>query len=133
MTSSRHTKYVDAVIAALARLGHATNAELHAAVKGEYPEVSATTIHRVTTRLKERGRIGCAPKPLTGAERYDINPEPHHHFVCQSCGGVCDIADTVEARAVMEQLKTLSGHCELAGSLTMQGECKGCVKGGHDE
>jgi Fur family peroxide stress response transcriptional regulator len=27
----------------------------------------------------------------TGAVRYDGNPAPHHHFNCETCGGIMDV------------------------------------------
>lgn len=127
-TTSRQTKYVQAVYDALQALGHATNLELLLEVQETYPEVSATTIHRVSGRLKARGIIGFAPKPANGSERYDVNLESHHHFMCMKCGRLCDVPDTPDARMAIGQLKKLSGECAIAGSLTMQGTCKQCVK-----
>ena len=127
-TVSRQTKYAAIVIDALAEQTHATNAELLEVAQRAYPEVSATTIHRVTARLKERGLIGCAPKTMSGAERYDIRTDPHHHFMCQACGAVCDMPDTDELGSILRKLQTLSEECELAGMMTLQGVCKKCTK-----
>lgn len=127
-TTSRQTKYATAVLSALRGLKHATNLDLLEEIRKSYPAVSATTIHRVTARLKDRGVIGCAPKSADGSERYDINPIPHHHFVCTSCSRICDVPETAEARDVIRQLKNISKECALAGTLTMQGICKRCVK-----
>lgn len=127
ITTARQTKYATAVFKALQNLEHATNLELLQKVQELYPEVSVTTIHRVTARLKERGIIGCAPKPTSGAERYDINPMPHHHFMCVSCGRICDVPVTPEASVIINQLKGISQDCALAGTLTMQGVCRRCV------
>lgn len=126
---NRQTRYVGAVIEALTTLGHATNLELLGEVQKAYPGVSATTIHRVTARLKERGVIASAPKARDGSERYDITAEDHHHFVCNQCGRVCDVANTEESREVIARLKQLSGECAIAGSLTMEGTCKYCTGG----
>lgn len=125
-TTGRQTKYATAVYAALEKAKHATNAQILESVRQRYPEVSATTIHRVTHRLKERGIIGCAPKPTNGSERYDIKPSPHHHFMCITCSGICDVPETEQARQVIEQLKELSGECAIAGTLTLRGVCKKC-------
>lgn len=125
--TSRQTKYATIVFDTLKDLKHATNAQILTSVQQVYPEVSATTIHRVTARLKSRGVIGCAPKPTDGSERYDITPQPHHHFMCVKCSGICDVPETKEARLVIEQLKELSGECALAGTLTLRGVCKKCV------
>ena len=125
---NRQTKYVAAVVDALAELGHATNAQIHELVQKEYPEVSATTIHRVTSRLKKRGLIGCAPKTSDGSERYDISTDPHHHFMCTACDNVCDFPDSHKAQILIAELKELSEECALAGRLTLSGVCEKCSK-----
>lgn len=127
-TASRQTKYVTAVYDALKELKHATNLEILESIKETYPEVSATTVHRVTVRLKQRGLIGCAPKPANGSERYDITTEPHHHFMCGTCSRVCDVPTTEAASRVIQQLKELSDECALAGTMTLGGVCKTCKK-----
>lgn len=123
---ARQTKYVTAVYEVLRELNHATNLELLQHVQLIYPEVSATTIHRVTARLKERGIIGRAPKPADGSERYDISTAPHHHFMCSNCSGICDMPETEEASRVVSQLKNLSRQCAFAGTLTLSGICIKC-------
>ncbi|MDL2363185.1 MAG: transcriptional repressor [Patescibacteria group bacterium] len=125
--TARQTKYVTAVCQLLQAVRHATNLEILQKVQEVYPDVSATTIHRISARLKERGVIGFAPKTTNGSERYDANPTPHHHFMCVSCNRVCDVPDAPEARAVLRQLKALSKDCAIAGTMTMQGVCKLCA------
>ena len=131
-TAPRQTKYVDAVQETLTALGHATNQELLQVLRARYPEVSATTVHRVTARLWKHGLVGRAPKAADGSERYDTNSLLHHHFMCTVCNRVCDVPATPAAQAVVEQLKALSGECALASTLSMQGICKKC-KGLTDE
>lgn len=126
---TRQTKYAKEVYGALSLLQHATNLEIQNEVRKIFPEVSATTIHRVTARLREQGLIGSAPKTDDGAERYDISPTQHHHFMCEKCDMVCDVPETEGATRVLRQLKELSGQCAIAGSLTMRGLCKSCAKG----
>ncbi|MGB3945626.1 MAG: transcriptional repressor [Candidatus Saccharimonadales bacterium] len=123
----RQTRYATAIAQALAKRGHATNAELHTDIRNEFPEVSSTTVHRVTGRLKDRGIIGAAPATASGAERFDTISTPHHHFMCSACGNICDIPQTDESKQVMRQLKELSGQCAIAGTLTMLGTCHGCA------
>jgi Fe2+ or Zn2+ uptake regulation protein len=128
LSKTRQTKYATAVVKVLQDLKHATNAELHQRLQLLYPEVSATTIHRVTARLKQQGEIGCAPKPADGSERYDISAQPHHHFMCAQCSAVCDVPETAEAQNVIHQLKDLSKLCAIPGTLTLSGVCKKCSK-----
>ena len=130
-TGERQTKYATVVYGALTILKHATNTQILELVRQTYPEVSATTVHRVTRRLKLRNKISCAPKTNDGSERYDVNPAPHHHFVCANCNGVCDIADTERSRQIIGELKDLSTECAIVGTLVLKGICKKC--GGKNE
>lgn len=125
--NTRQTKYVVAVIDSLEHLSHATNLELLTYIRRAYPEVSATTIHRITTRLKARNSIAVAPSAQDGSERYDVTSSPHHHFLCLKCGRICDVPDTEEASRAVSKLKELSGQCAIAGTLTMQGICNKCI------
>lgn len=127
----RQTRYVIAILDALRQRSHATNLEILGDLRQAYPMVSATTVHRVTARLADRKIIAHAPKSADGSERYDITPQPHHHFVCSSCGRVCDVPETDEAGALISALKRLSGECAIAGTLTLYGTCRNCVKEVH--
>lgn len=127
-TKSRQTKYTSAVREVLEQLGHGTNRQIWEIVSRDYPEVSLTTIHRVTARLKTQGVIGCAPKTSKAEERYDANPTPHHHFMCSVCDRLCDFSESQQARTAIESLGELSGDCWLAEMVTLQGVCKKCAK-----
>lgn len=48
--------------------------------------------------------------------------------MCTKCGRLCDVPNTPEAMVAIKQLEKLSGECAIAGSLTMQGICKMCMK-----
>lgn len=126
--NGRQTKYCEAVLEALGVLKHATNNQILDFVRQVYPEVSVTTIHRVTARLKERRVIACAPKTTTAEERYDINPTPHHHFMCLSCERLCDVPEDERSRAAVDLLGAMSRRCKFAGMVTLQGTCEDCVK-----
>lgn len=126
--TSRQTKYTTAVLGALEVLKHATNNQILDFTRQIYPEVSATTIHRVTTRLKERGIIACAPKTTSAEERYDIDPTPHHHFMCIHCDRLCDVAENEQSRAAVTLLGTMSRRCKFAGMVTLQGTCEDCAQ-----
>lgn len=110
------------VLEALARLQHATNLELHAALTSQLPELSLTSLHRITARLLERGEIGAVPTDARQAV-LDIHPETHDHFVCTHCGGIVDVTlpeSTLDA--IQEQLGT---HLAEDG-LVIRGRCAQC-------
>jgi Fur family peroxide stress response transcriptional regulator len=121
---TRETKYTTQIVDVIARLGHATNAEILNSVQSMYPEVSATTIHRVTARLVERGYISEAPSDANGSMRFDANNSPHDHFTCTNCGGIrdVDIADEVIPKISKEL-----GGCKITGRLVIYGSCEKCL------
>ncbi|HMS93483.1 MAG TPA: transcriptional repressor [Candidatus Saccharibacteria bacterium] len=122
----RTTRYVAAVRNALQEMGHASNAEILNKVKAQYPAVSATTIHRVTARLLERGEIRLAPTKRDNAMRFDDNAAPHDHFMCTVCE---QLKDTMFDRSIRQQIETLvSNGCSISGDLTVTGVCKNCKR-----
>lgn len=123
LPARRQTKYCSAIERILARLGHATNAELLAELQKLYPDVSATTVHRASARLAERGSIAIAPPSHDGAMRYDANTQAHDHFMCTNCGMIRD-ADVKDA--VVPILESSMDGCHISGRLTISGICKKC-------
>ncbi|MFD0996952.1 Fe2+ or Zn2+ uptake regulation protein [Pseudoclavibacter chungangensis] len=110
------------VLATLARLGHASNLELHDALVDQLPDLSLQSVHRITARLLERGQIGSVPSDGRGAI-LDTRPEPHDHFVCTKCGGIVDITIPPSALdAIQAQLGT---HLASDG-LVVRGTCAVC-------
>src|SRR5574338_660293 len=85
-THVRKTKYCTAIQQHISVLGHATNSQILAVIRKQFPDVSATTVHRATSRLAARGLLGVAPPDQEGAMRYDANTTPHDHFLCNQCG-----------------------------------------------
>jgi Fur family peroxide stress response transcriptional regulator len=119
----RQSKYCSAIGEILARLGHATNAELLDELRKDYPELSATTVHRATARLAERGQISAAPLGRDGVMRYDANTTAHDHFQCQRCFMLRD-ADIRDA--VVLVIQAAISDCEIGGRLVISGMCKDC-------
>ena len=120
---ARTTKYTTAVATYLEQVGHATNADILAALQHDYPDLSATTVHRITCRMAERGELQLAPS-LSNTMRYDANLAPHDHFMCNRCGMLRDalLGDTI--RPTIEQ--SIGDGCSISGSLTVSGICKNC-------
>ena len=126
VTAPRQTKYSTAIEETLRLVGHATNAELLAHLRFNYPDLSATTVHRATARLASRGAIAVAPATPDGSMRYDINTEPHDHFLCSSCGLLRDAYVKAQVTPILES--AIAG-CSIAGQLTISGICKTCMRG----
>lgn len=110
------------VLDALRRVGHATNATLHLEVAEALPELSLTSLHRITARLLERGEIGSLAADARTVV-LDARPETHHHFVCNRCGGIVDIeVPSIALASIQEQLGT---HL-VDGGLVVRGTCAVC-------
>lgn len=122
-SSIRMTKYCEAILQILPALGHATNADLLKILQIRYPAVSATTVHRATARMAERGLIGLAPKNQHGDIRYDATTTAHDHFVCERCGMLRDADLKPDVTSIIEA--AIDG-CRISGRLTIHGVCKQC-------
>lgn len=119
----RESRYCDIVRASIAQLGHATNAMIIAEVRKHYPRVSATTIHRVTTRLAMRGELIQAPADLQGAMRYETSKAAHDHFMCTVCGKLHDIDIAKEVTKFFEEKLF---DCRPSGRVVVSGTCGAC-------
>ena len=120
----RQTQNCKDIERALRRLGHASNTELLQKLRKTNPSLSATTVHRATSRLASRGVIAIAPPSIDGSMRYDANTHPHDHFMCNRCGL---LRDTDIKDKVIPILESRMDDCVISGRLTISGECKKCM------
>ncbi len=127
METGRDTKYSKEILSTMSSLGHATNTQLLVSLRQTYPDVSATTVHRVTARLLERQQVLEAPADEHGSMRYDKTVEPHDHFICQGCGGIRNIDI---AAYLLPQVSQALGGCKITGRLVIYGSCEKCLNRG---
>lgn len=124
---TRQTKYCLQIETIVKQLGHVSNAQILTVLHEKYPDVSATTVHRATSRLAGRGELGIAPVDLSGAMRYDANTQPHDHFVCSHCGLLRDVNIANQVTPLIEG--AIEG-CSISGRITVSGTCKKCKSKG---
>jgi Fur family peroxide stress response transcriptional regulator len=124
---TRNTKYTDEVISLLNKKNHLTNLEILDELKKTYPDLTPTTVHRITSRFISNGILAEAPTNKKGDARFDINIKPHDHFVCKSCGNLRDI-DVAES--VIPELNKALGNCRVTGRIVINGSCDKCIKKG---
>lgn len=120
----RETKYTRSVREAMAKLGHATNAQIADMLRQEFFDLSDTTVHRVTARLLAAGELQAAPAAPDGSQRFDVNSTPHDHFTCADCGGLRDISVPAACR---EMIQAELGGCIMNGPLIISGNCRACM------
>lgn len=68
---------------------HPTAEMVYAALKPDHPNLSLGTVYRNLHLLADEGKLRRLPFPV---ERYDGDVSPHHHFCCEQCGQVLDLA-----------------------------------------
>lgn len=122
----RSTRYVKDVEQYLGNIGHSTNNEILEHLKEKYADITATTVHRITARLVERGKISLAPVAKGNAMRFDTQSEPHDHFLCSNCDVLRDTNVAVDVRPILE--KSIGNGCSISGNLVITGLCKKCNK-----
>jgi len=118
----RSTPQQRAVIDALERRGHASNLELLGAVQARFPDLTITSIHRMTKRLIAIGRLGRGPT-VDGIALIDANATPHDHFICSGCNAIRDLLVT---DAVYDGIQREIGEDIVRRGLVITGLCTPC-------
>lgn len=121
--SSRATKYTIAVLSFLQKQGHSTNLEIVEGLREEFPELSKTTVHRVTSRLLAQGKVRSAPATRENSSRFDSNLQPHDHFRCNVCDRLRDI---YVPRDLLGSVQEQLGKCQIDGNVEISGICGRC-------
>lgn len=119
----RRTPQTSLIIELLSQKGHATNQELAAAARKVYPQITNTTVHRITSRLVEVNQAAYAPS-LHSVKILDSKTEAHDHFFCQGCDRIVDVQLSDEAFNSLQ--KQLPGKLSRRNVL-VAGICEACV------
>lgn len=99
---------------------------LYDLMRKEFPNVSLATIYRNLIKLEEMGYIMRVPSN-DGKEHFDGTVDDHCHFVCRSCGVICDV-DIKEDRILNADVEKSLGVVVEGRKLTFYGLCKNCIK-----
>jgi Fur family peroxide stress response transcriptional regulator len=89
------------------------------AVQVRMPTVSQDTVYRTLWLLRDLG-LAATLGPQREGVRFDANLDPHHHYVCVSCGLVRDFEsaaiDDLRLPDAVKQLGTIvDAHVEVRG------------------
>lgn len=108
------------------RLDHPTVDQIYSEVAQRLPEVSRTTVYRSLEVLAELRLLKRVEHPGS-AVRFDPNMEPHHHFLCTTCGALSDLAlDVVEGH---DRLVFVGDSPAMVDELSIfaRGTCDSCA------
>lgn len=114
MAGLKYSRQREAVLAYLQSTKlHPTADTVYRNIRKQFPRISLGTVYRNLNLLADSGRIlrlDCGD----GAERFDATTEPHHHFVCRSCGRVLDMPmrgpDDLDSEAGRDFPGEIEGH-----------------------
>lgn len=109
-----------------ARYDHPTAETVYLSIKEEFPNISLGTVYRNLNLLAEIGEIQKLSTGI-GPDRFDGNPLPHYHFICNHCGCVLDLSVSG-----LEHINILAGQNfdgEIEGHITyFFGKCPACAR-----
>lgn len=118
------------VIEELIKLDHPTAKQIKEGIQAKqshpFRRISLSTIYETLEVLKEIGQIN--PLMETPEAAYDINEEPHPHFVCDQCGGIKDIQNG-ELKRQVSKLFTSSSIGAKRLEVNFYGICPACKSG----
>lgn len=76
--------------------GHISAEEIHSQVQADYPGINKSTVYRTLDLLSELGLV--TRTDMGGIVRYHpAEKGQHHHLVCQECGAVMELDDSILA------------------------------------
>jgi len=103
---------------------HMTADDLAARVQAAHPEVHRSTVYRTLEALE---RIGVVVHSHLGhgGGVYHLADERHQHLVCEACGQVVEVPDTVFAPLARTMQKRY-GFTIAPGHFALVGRCADC-------
>lgn len=108
----------------MTRYDHPTAETVYMNIKESFPNISLGTVYRNLNLLAEIGEIQKLSTGI-GPDRFDGNPNPHYHFICNHCGSVLDLDVSG-----LEHINILAGQNftgEIEGHITyFYGKCPDC-------
>ena len=103
---------------------HLAAGEILRRVRTTVPDVAESTVYRTLASLEDLGVLSHLHL-ANGASAYHPAGERHQHVVCNRCGAVTDVPDTVfdELATVID---TFYGFSIDASHVALQGVCSAC-------
>jgi Fur family peroxide stress response transcriptional regulator len=101
---------------------HPTVEEIYKALKEKYPTISQATVYSTLELLKGAGEIQ-ELSIYRDKACFDPNPRMHHHFFCQQCERIFDIA--IECPVAKQGC--VDGHRVDEVQAYLYGICRNCV------
>lgn len=104
---------------------HISAEEIYAQIIAKYPNVNISTVYRTLELLK---RLGLVTETDLGEGRVRYHPAEkgrHHHLVCQECGAILDLDESLLASLKSALLREYKFSADLR-HLAILGRCVNC-------
>jgi Fur family peroxide stress response transcriptional regulator len=125
-TTQRYSKKREAILCALRGTTEHPSAEtIYSRLKPQHPDLSLGTVYRNLSFFIEHGDI-ISVGTVNGQERYDGNPVPHVHFICEECGRVIDVGIPDILEGLYESVEKAAGVRVTGHSAVFTGLCGAC-------
>ncbi len=101
---------------------HPSAEDIFRHVEEKFPSMSFATVYNTLEALKERGLIlELSIEP--GKKRFEPNPEPHQHLICERCHKILDVFEDFPVNLPEKYTKEFKvKRCEVV----FYGICKEC-------
>ena len=126
--SQKKTKQKEAILRVLSNTtSHPTAVWIYDEVRKEIPHISLGTVYRNLKLLAAQGVIS-ELEISGGGRRFETNTSSHYHFLCDRCGQVFHIDETVTEKLGWE-ISQGTGFEISEYQLEFHGLCRECQEG----
>lgn len=104
---------------------HMTAENIYARVREKYPYVNLSTVYRTLEWLKKLGMVTETDMGEESVCYHWAEKGRHHHLVCQKCGAVVDMDDSLPQSLEAAVLQRYGFKVDLS-HLAFFGDCQSC-------
>ncbi len=102
---------------------HPTADEVYCLVREQYPNVSLGTVYRNLKYFVQQGLVNTL-ETTDACLHYDGDTEEHCHFICEKCGKIIDVFESVEPPCKLNEY----GVSVTSSKAVFYGVCADCNK-----
>lgn len=106
---------------------HPSAADIYEYVLKKLSTISRTTVYNTIDLLKKEGLIQELAVRNHKGRRFDSNPLPHDHLICNICGNIVNTEVNIDHSSLLTQ-KQKQGFDIKEISITVHGVCPNCKK-----
>jgi len=106
---------------------HISAEDIHAQIATTYPHINISTVYRTLELLKRQGLVTETDLGGGRVRYHPVDKGHHHHLVCQECGAIIDLDESVLTPLKTVLLREYKFIADLR-HLAIFGRCVNCSK-----